>query len=80
MAEVAVMAPPDARMGERAAAVIRMVPGHPFPDLSSIRVELERAGLARQKWPEHLVEVDDFPRTPSGKVQKFVLRDRLKGG
>lgn len=80
IAEVAVVAAPDPRLGERAAAVIRMVPGHPLPDLSSIRVELERAGLARQKWPEQLVEVDDFPRTPSGKVQKFVLRDRLKNG
>jgi acyl-CoA synthetase len=78
IAEVAVVAAPDPRLGERAAAVIRMVPGHPFPDLSSVRIEFERAGLARQKWPEQLVEVDDFPRTPSGKVQKFVLRDRLK--
>ena len=80
IAEVAVVAAPDPRLGERAAAVIRMVPGHPFPDLGSIRIEFERAGLARQKWPEQLVEVDDFPRTPSGKVQKFVLRDRLKEG
>jgi acyl-CoA synthetase (AMP-forming)/AMP-acid ligase II len=78
IAEVAVVAAPDPRMGEHAAAVIRMVPGHPFPDLSSIRVELERGGLARQKWPEELVEIDDFPRTPSGKILKFVLRDRLK--
>ncbi len=78
IAEVAVVAAPDPRMGEHAAAVIRMLPGHPFPDLSSIRVELERGGLARQKWPEEVVEIDDFPRTPSGKILKFVLRDQLK--
>ena len=35
---------------------------------------LERAGLARQKWPEEIHPVDDFPRTPSGKVRKYVLR------
>jgi acyl-CoA synthetase (AMP-forming)/AMP-acid ligase II len=34
--------------------------------------------LARQKWPEELRSVDEFPRTPSGKVQKFVLRQRLR--
>jgi acyl-coenzyme A synthetase/AMP-(fatty) acid ligase len=31
-------------------------------------------GLAKQKWPEELHEVTDFPRTASGKVQKFLLR------
>ena len=37
-------------------------------------------GLARQKWPESLHEVADFPRTPSGKVQKFRLRHELRAG
>ena len=36
------------------------------------------AGLARQKWPEELRVVDELPRTPSGKVQKFALRQRLR--
>ena len=35
---------------------------------------LERAGLARQKWPEEIHAVDDFPRTASGKVRKYILR------
>ena len=39
---------------------------------------LEAAGLARQKWPEEVRSVEEFPRTPSGKVQKFVLRQRLR--
>jgi non-ribosomal peptide synthetase component E (peptide arylation enzyme) len=43
-----------------------------------VRAHLERAGLARQKWPEELHVVDDFPRTASGKVQKFVLRQQLR--
>ena len=30
--------------------------------------------MARQKWPEELRLVDDFPRTASGKVQKFKVR------
>ena len=41
---------------------------------------LAAAGLARQKWPESLYVVDDFPRTPSGKVQKFRLRQQLRDG
>jgi len=80
VAEVAVVAAPDARMGEHAAAFVRMVEGRRAPDLSEVRRHLETAGVARQKWPEDLVPVDDFPRTSSGKVQKFVLRDRLRDG
>ncbi len=80
VAEVAVVAAPDARMGEHAAAFFRMVGGRPAPELAEIRRHLEVAGVARQKWPEDLVPVDDFPRTSSGKVQKYVLRDRLRDG
>ena len=39
-----------------------------------------RAELAAYKAPRIWVFVDDFPMTPSGKVQKFVLRDRLLSG
>ena len=37
-------------------------------------------GVAKQKTPEHLVLVDELPRTPSGKVRKVDLRDRLRAG
>jgi non-ribosomal peptide synthetase component E (peptide arylation enzyme) len=43
-----------------------------------VRTYLEQAGIARQKWPEHLRTVEEFPRTASGKVQKFVLRRQLR--
>ena len=74
VAEAAVIAAPDARLGEHAAAVVRMKPGQARPTIDELRAHFERAGLARQKWPEELHEVDDFPRTPSGKVQKYLLR------
>jgi non-ribosomal peptide synthetase component E (peptide arylation enzyme) len=35
-------------------------------------------GVARFKLPEHLVLRDALPATPSGKVQKFKLREELK--
>ena len=82
VAEVAVVAAPDARMGEHACAYLRMVPesAADAPDITAVRAHLEGAGLARQKWPEELRFADEFPRTASGKVQKYVLRDRLRRG
>jgi acyl-CoA synthetase (AMP-forming)/AMP-acid ligase II len=80
VAEVAVVAAPDPRLGEHAAGVFRMLPGTPSPTLDAVRDHLARAGLARQKWPEEVRVVEEFPRTPSGKIQKFALRDRLRGG
>jgi acyl-CoA synthetase (AMP-forming)/AMP-acid ligase II len=80
VAEVSVVAEPDERLGEHAAAVLRMQPGRPPPTLQDIRVHLATSGLAKQKWPEAVYAVDEFPRTPSGKVQKFRLRDQLRDG
>jgi acyl-CoA synthetase len=74
VAEVAVVAAPDARLGEHAAAFLRIRPGTPAPDLAGLQAHLEREGLARQKWPEEVHLVDELPRTASGKVQKFLLR------
>jgi non-ribosomal peptide synthetase component E (peptide arylation enzyme) len=78
VAEVAVVAAPDERMGEHAAAVFRMLPGSSAPALSEVRHHLHRCGLTKQKWPEELHQVIDFPRTASGKVQKFAIRDQLR--
>ena len=78
VAEAAAVAAPDERLGEHVCALVRLIPGAPAPDLAAARAQFERAGLARQKWPEDLRVVDDFPRTASGKVQKFLLRDRLR--
>jgi acyl-CoA synthetase (AMP-forming)/AMP-acid ligase II len=80
VAEVSVVAAPDERMGERAAAVVRLRPGGSVPTLEDVRRHLEAAGLARQKWPESIHPVDEFPRTPSGKVQKYQLRQALRDG
>ncbi len=78
VAEVAVVAAPDPRLGEHGCAFLRLLPGAAEPDLEDLRAHLQAAGLARPKWPEELRVVDDLPRTPSGKVKKFVLRDQLR--
>jgi acyl-CoA synthetase (AMP-forming)/AMP-acid ligase II len=78
VAEVAVVAAPDARLGEHACAVLRMLPGAAPPTLADLRTHLSGVGLARQKWPEELRLVDDFPRTAAGKIRKVDLRARLR--
>ncbi len=80
VAEVALVAAPDERLGEHGCAFFRMQPGSEAPDLEAVRAHLAAAGLARQKWPEELRVVDELPRTASGKVQKFVLREQLRAG
>jgi acyl-CoA synthetase len=80
VAEVSVVAAPDERLGEHAAAVLRLHDGAAAPPLEQVREHLAAAGLARQKWPESLHVVADLPRTPSGKVQKFRLREGLRAG
>ena len=78
VAEAVVVAGPDARLGERVCAFVRPEPGTDVPSLDDVRAAMADAGLARQKWPEEVLAGDDLPRTPSGKVQKAVLRRRLR--
>jgi acyl-CoA synthetase len=80
VAEVSVVAAPDERLGERAAAVLLLREGCTPPTMAELRAHLEQVGLARQKWPESLHVVAELPRTPSGKVQKFQLRQQLRDG
>jgi acyl-CoA synthetase (AMP-forming)/AMP-acid ligase II len=78
VAEVAVVAAPDARLGEHAAAFVRSLPGAEPPSLDAVKAALADAGLTRQKWPEELHVVADFPRTASGKIRKVDLRTQLR--
>ncbi|MFD0364620.1 AMP-binding protein [Nocardia sp. GCM10030253] len=77
VAEAAAVAAPDDRLGEHVAAVLRLHPGGHAPSLEQLRAHFAAAGLAKQKWPEEIHVVADFPRTGSGKVQKFRVRQNL---
>jgi acyl-CoA synthetase (AMP-forming)/AMP-acid ligase II len=79
VAEVAVVAAPDRRMGEHACAVVRLSPGVDSLELRDLTDALQRTGLARQKWPEEIRIVAGFPRTASGKIRKVDLRQQLRG-
>jgi acyl-CoA synthetase (AMP-forming)/AMP-acid ligase II len=77
VAEVAIVAMPSAATGEKGCAFVIARAGQTI-DLPEVQRFLTAAGLARQKFPEHLVLVDDLPRVPSGKVRKDVLREQAK--
>jgi acyl-CoA synthetase (AMP-forming)/AMP-acid ligase II len=78
VAEAVVVAAPDERFGERVVAVLRIRSGEAMPTRDRVREHFAETGLARQKWPEALHEVDDFPRTASGKVQKYLVRQTVR--
>ena len=77
VAECAIVAMPDARLGERACAFVTLRAGHTL-DLDGVVRFLESCRLMRQYLPERLEVIDAFPRTPSGKIQKFKLRELAK--
>ena len=75
--DVAVVGYPDERLGERACAVIVPAgPGDP-PALDDLTGHLDALGMAKHYWPERVVVVAELPKTPSGKIQKFRLRELL---
>lgn len=73
IAEVAIVAMPSEVTGEKGCAFIRLNTGSQF-EFSEMQTFLQQSGLAKQKFPEWLELVDDFPRVPSGKVRKDILR------
>lgn len=76
VADVAVVAMPDPVMVERACAFVVSASQH-APTLEELVAFLETHRLARQKLPERLEFIDILPVTASGKVQKFLLRERI---
>jgi len=76
--EVAIVAMPDERLGERACAFIVLAPGGAL-DFEAMQRHLDDQRVSKPYWPERLEIVDQLPYTPSGKIQKFVLRERLRG-
>ena len=76
VAQVAIVAYLDERLGERACAVVVPKASRTL-DLAEIVEFLKSQKLAIQYIPERLILRDAMPATPSGKIQKFRLRDML---
>jgi fatty-acyl-CoA synthase len=74
IAEAAVVGIPDEQWGEVVAAYLRVAPGHAQPSTDELRAHC-REHLAAFKTPLHWVFIEEFPMTPSGKIQKFRLQE-----
>jgi acyl-CoA synthetase (AMP-forming)/AMP-acid ligase II len=78
VADVAVIGVPDERYGEVCAAYVRLADG---ASLSPEEMREQMQGrVARYKIPAHLRVLDELPLTPSGKVQKFKLKEHFDAG
>jgi acyl-CoA synthetase (AMP-forming)/AMP-acid ligase II len=76
--EVAVIGVPDEKWGERPKAFVVRKPGAEV-DEAQLLGHL-RANIARYKVPKAIEFVDRLPRTSTGKVQKFELREKEWAG
>jgi len=75
VADAQVVGVPDARMGEEAAAAIRLKPGEQATS-DELR-EYCLAHISRYKVPRYFLFVMSYPLTASGKIKKFELRTQL---
>ena len=74
--EAAVVSRPDEKWGETPCAFVTLKPGSPEVTEQDI-IDFCRERLAKFKLPKTVV-FTELPKTSTGKVQKFVLRDRAK--
>jgi len=79
VAQAAIVAYADERLGERACAVVVPKPGLGL-DLASMVDFLKSQKVALQYIPERLIVREAMPATPSGKIQKYKLREMLRDG
>jgi len=73
---VAVVARPDTKWGEHPCAFVELRPGRKASEADIL--DFARTRLAKFKMPRTVV-FTELPKTSTGKIQKFVLRERAKG-
>jgi cyclohexanecarboxylate-CoA ligase len=77
ISDAAVVAMPDPRLQERACAFVTLREGRSLT-LADICRHLAAEGFSKHFWPERLEILPQMPRTATGKIQKFVLRETAK--
>lgn len=75
--EVSIIGIPDPKYIEAVCAVIVKKEGAKLTEEDVVNYCKEH--LASYKKPRKVTFVDEIPRTPSGKVQKFILRKQFSG-
>jgi len=78
VADAALIPLPDPATGERACACVQLVRDAEPLALDALVAFLRARDLTPQKLPEQLELLDEFPRTPSGKINKRLLRERIE--
>jgi fatty-acyl-CoA synthase len=78
-ADVAVLGVPDERWGEIVGAVVRLREATELPPLDELKVWV-RERISAHKTPTAWYVTTEYPLTPSGKIQKFVLREQIADG
>ncbi len=79
VAESAVVGVPDKLRGEVIEAFVALRPGMNASDVLVAELQQHvKTRFAAHAYPRAVHFVDALPRTPSGKVQRFVLRDRRR--
>jgi acyl-CoA synthetase (AMP-forming)/AMP-acid ligase II len=75
--QFAIIARADERLGERSCLVASLRPGYTIT-LADVLAHLAAKGLAKYKWPEELLLLDELPGTPTGKVARARLANLLQ--
>jgi cyclohexanecarboxylate-CoA ligase len=78
LAQFAILDQPDERLGQRAVLVAALRPGHALT-LGRVTDHLRERGLAKFKWPEQLLVIDELPTTPTGKIARVRLKHSIEG-
>lgn len=81
VAESGVVAKPDEKRGSIIKAYVVIKAGQEPADEQALKDELQelvRHRLSTHAFPREIEFVDELPKTPSGKIQRFVLRNRAK--
>lgn len=75
--EAGVVAMPDQRLGERICAYVVLNDADLGLTLEGVKTFFALKNVAKCKYPERIEIVERLPKTPSGKIRKFVLRQDI---
>lgn len=78
LADVALVGFPDERLGERLCAYVTLNENATSVTLDEVKDYLTSQQLSKSYLPEYLEVIEAMPRTASGKIQKFKLREQAK--
>ncbi len=70
---VGIVPVPDEVFGEKVCAVVTLLPGATLT-LEELLAHLGERGLGKESWPEHLIVLDELPRSSGGKLAKGDLK------